>query len=240
MRGFEMIKKGFTLQELLITMAIVGIVAAIAAPSLVGMIPDKKKALYMKVYNVLTNQVNEMLDDSSLYWTTYNANGDVNTSGFRTTERPLDQDKYGAEVSQNTKFARILASRLNTVEDIACVANTAQCKFITPDGIVWFYNTVDNSQNFQLVIDINGDEEPNEFFSANQENPDRFGFLISSDGDIDIVDALGKVYLQDPTNMHTTKETIDDAKAIHSDLKTADKTFMSQMKSTISNIISKT
>ena len=232
-------KKGFTLQELLISMAIIGIVAAIAAPGIVGMIPDRKKSMYMKAYNVLANQVNEMLEDSSLYWTTYNADGSINTAGFRTTQRPVDEDEFGAEVTGNTKFARILASRLNTVDDIACVAATAQCKFTTPDGIDWYYNTIDNSQNFQLVIDINGDEEPNEFFSDDQDNPDRFGFLISSDGDITIQDALGQVYLKDPTNMHETRQNINEANDVYSDMSDTDRTFMTQMQTTIKNINNK-
>ena len=41
-----MLKKGFTLQELLISMAIIGIVAAVAAPGLIGLMPDKKKSMY--------------------------------------------------------------------------------------------------------------------------------------------------------------------------------------------------
>ena len=54
-----MIKKGFTLQELLITLAIIGVVAAIVGPGIVGLMPSKSKAMYLKAYNILTNQTNK-------------------------------------------------------------------------------------------------------------------------------------------------------------------------------------
>ena len=77
-----MFKKGFTLQELLITLGIIGIVAAIVAPGIVGMMPDQKKAMYMKAYNTLTTLTNDILDDPSLYWTTYDNDGEPNCSGL--------------------------------------------------------------------------------------------------------------------------------------------------------------
>ena len=61
-----MLKKGFTLQELLISLTVIGVVSAVALPSLMSIQPDKSKTIYMKVYNTLTTQTGEIMDDSRL------------------------------------------------------------------------------------------------------------------------------------------------------------------------------
>ena len=83
-----MFKKGFTLQELLITLGIIGIVAAITGPAIVGLAPDKSKTMYMKAYNTLLNVTSEIMDDPSLYFPTYSAAGELICSGLYCAEHP--------------------------------------------------------------------------------------------------------------------------------------------------------
>ena len=84
-----MLKKGFTLQELLISLAIIGVVSAVALPSLMSIQPDKSKTMYIKAYNTLTTLTDEILNDPSLYYTIYNSNGIASCSGINCTEPPL-------------------------------------------------------------------------------------------------------------------------------------------------------
>ena len=49
-------KKGFTLAELLITMGIIGVIAAILAPAIGNLMPDSNKGKVLKVYNALTKE----------------------------------------------------------------------------------------------------------------------------------------------------------------------------------------
>ena len=48
-------KTGFTLTETLITLSIIGIAAALIAPSLRKLIPDREKVEFMETYKLVTN-----------------------------------------------------------------------------------------------------------------------------------------------------------------------------------------
>ena len=64
-------KFGFTLSELLITVGIVGVVAALTAPAVSNIMPDKNKMMFMKNYKELTTITEKLLQDPELYYTTY-------------------------------------------------------------------------------------------------------------------------------------------------------------------------
>jgi len=87
-----MLKKGFTLQELLITLAIIGIVAAVTAPSIKNLIPNENKVKYMKAYSTLTSLTNEIVGDSSYYWTEYSSSVQI-CKGLGCTNN-INQDDF--------------------------------------------------------------------------------------------------------------------------------------------------
>ena len=60
-------KTGFTLSELLITLAVIGVVSALALPAVSGIIPDKNKAKILKYNAELNNIVSSILTDDSVY-----------------------------------------------------------------------------------------------------------------------------------------------------------------------------
>ncbi|GEM_PF-1973030 len=59
-------KKGFTLAETLITMAIIGIIMALSIPAVIQSTNDTKP-LFKKAYNTVEQVVAELLNDVSLY-----------------------------------------------------------------------------------------------------------------------------------------------------------------------------
>ena len=213
-----MLKKGFTLSELLITLAIVGIVAAIAAPGIVGMMPDKKKMIYMKAYNTLTTLTNDILDDPSLYWTTYDNNGEPNCAGLRCAERPLDNDYGIADAAE--KYPRLLASKMNLVSEWEGQGRIGECT--SADGIRWQFLTEETNNNDipggkEFIVNITIDVNPGNDNDANAENnctydpetcttPERFIFRVDNDGGITAVDRLGQAFLRNPTDMHSVSE----------------------------------
>ena len=55
MRKYKMKKNGFTLQEALITVGIIGIVAAITIPALTKIMPNRYQTRYLKAYSAISN-----------------------------------------------------------------------------------------------------------------------------------------------------------------------------------------
>ena len=60
-------KRAFTLAEVLLALAIVGVVSAITIPLIGRIKPDKEKMLYHKAYNSLAANVEKISKDLSLY-----------------------------------------------------------------------------------------------------------------------------------------------------------------------------
>ena len=219
-----MFKKGFTLQELLISMAIVGIVAAIAAPGIVGMIPDKKKTMYMKAYNTLTTLTNDILDDPSLYWTTYDNDGEPECHGLNCWEEvAVDGGGTYAECnvnwrcSQAHKFSAIFATKVNFNE--RRFIDDEHIFVRTTDGVTWDFmgSTIadpnNNGGRRLLRMDVTIDVNPDNDNAANKctysdgcTDPDLFTFRIDNDGGIIAVDPLGQAFLRNPTDMHSVSE----------------------------------
>ena len=165
-----MFKKGFTLQELLITLAIIGVVAAITAPTIQKLVPNEQKLKYMKAYNAVTSITNDIVSDSSLYWDEYNNEDKATCNGLgclNITQESYNRLKnnpevqamlnrlnitfnnwYGANGEMCTaKFAILFASKLNLTSNPACnispgfSGDVASCTFTTTDGYKWTINT---------------------------------------------------------------------------------------------------
>ena len=61
-------KKGFTLAEVLISVGIVGVCAAILSPAIVNIMPDKNKTRVLQYYSEISNATVELLNDDSIYY----------------------------------------------------------------------------------------------------------------------------------------------------------------------------
>ena len=218
-----MLKKGFTLQELLITMGIVGIVSAMVIPAVVNMMPDKNKTMYVKAYNALTSETADILSDESLYWNTYDNNGDFANIGLFSSGQPqVVPYSNDAHCQGTTKFPAILSHRLNIKGDPTYEgANTT---FMTNDGINWIFNTTEvaGSSSYRIDVTINLNPSDNNanhncVYSAACTKPNQFRFEIDNDGGVRAADALGIAYLQTSTDMHSSSEDKQLASAIVDD-----------------------
>lgn len=207
-------KKGFTLQELLITVAIIGIVAAICAPALVGMMPDETKSKYLKVYTTLSTLTAEILDDPSLYWTTYSNYGDPECSGLYCDDAPKIAPYDGDnDFSSLTKFPMILSKKLNLAGEVDKTGHSVD--FYTQDGVLWSFESQIGSDLdvpgykvmlTHLIINLEPDKNNSCSYSSDCINPNEFKFEIENDGGIKAADALGMVFLQNAVDLNSTKE----------------------------------
>lgn len=60
-------KKAFSLSELMVALSIMAVLSAILIPSLTKSLPNQDKYLFKTAYGLLSNTVNELINDDSLY-----------------------------------------------------------------------------------------------------------------------------------------------------------------------------
>ena len=232
-----MIKKGFTLQELLITMGIVGIISAIALPAVMGLRPDKNKSLFIKTYNTIATLTSEILNDTSLYNETYDANGNPNCVGMGCTARPADPQYNSENYEGAHKFAYLLADKLDVDGDVRepMSGNTPNViQFNTTDGVTWQVVTVCNNNddgqrqcfcpNIQIDVNPNSNDCHN-IYSANCTNPTKFNLTIDANGKFQAADAMSIAYLQNPTEMQAKGDDKDLAAQLLAAGSTTDKMY---------------
>ena len=105
-----MLRKGFTLLEILLTLAIIGALAAVLLKVITNAMPDAGKAKFLKAYSTTRLIVSEMINDSSLYPDTDETSS---TYGFANTTQPFYGFYNDPEFSGDQKFAKIFADRLS-------------------------------------------------------------------------------------------------------------------------------
>ena len=100
--------KAFTLGEVLVTLLIVGVIAAMLIPTLKNIQPDRQKLMFKKAYTTVERIVTELVNDDYLYSETDDAVGLDNTN---------DVEVNGAHYSGSTKFCKLFAMKVNVVDD---------------------------------------------------------------------------------------------------------------------------
>lgn len=250
-----MLKKGFTLQELLISLAIIGVVSAVALPSLMSIQPDKSKTLYIKTYNTLATQTSEILSDPSLYWDDgYNSAGEAESVGLYSDAQPLIAPyNNDNNCRSGNKFPAILSHILHLsgtpTYTNASNGGTNTADFRTADGIDWHFETKEVSMNipgglgYQTDLTINikpTDRSKNNpcLYSTTCLKPNEFKFRIDNDGGIRPADALGMAYLQNPTDTRSGATDRSLAARIVEEAKSA--TDIDKMSAALTKIVGKT
>ena len=147
-------KKAFTLAEILVTLTIIGIVAALIVPAISNLRPDKNKTAYLQVYDTISQTVKSLAANSRLYPVCNNPNveDNVNCSQYPllNTSRPLDNQYNNAIYQGDRKLCSLMALSLGVAEDDINCSNTAYAfnaadytegfaneSFVTKNGMRW-------------------------------------------------------------------------------------------------------
>lgn len=114
-------KKGFTLAETLISLSIIGVIAALTIPMLIPLMPDKSRTMYKKAVYSVQNSISMALNDSSSIAAS-------SSTGWATTG------------VTSTTLCTDIAKGLNTMGTVSCTAagSDAAPNFITVDGAAWW------------------------------------------------------------------------------------------------------
>ena len=188
-------KSAFTLSEILVTLAIIGIVGAILAPVFGKIMPDKDKMIVLKTAKILTDINYELLNNNVYYWT---PRGSA-CVGFNCTQRPLDPVIAAGIGAPEEKYPILLASKLHIKE-------TLQDGFITQDNMEWRFIDGDFNLNDSVVlqIDTNLDNGTSTVFGGT-DKVDTFRFRIDIRGNVFGEDNLTQVYLANPHKFNDRK-----------------------------------
>lgn len=185
--------KGFTLTELMVALAVIGILVAIVTPTIMKTRPNKNKMMIKKAYYTTENIVGSLINDPTLYADMTSActhpegmvPGDYCAYGF---DYDAAAETGAVSYSGDTKFQGLFASKLNISNADADFTN-----FSTTDGMSWDFTNIKTgwvkgaapAANIrELVIDVNGAAPPNclEAACEDADDFDRFRVRIRSDG----------------------------------------------------------
>lgn len=182
-------KKGFTLSEVIVAIGVIGVIAAITAPMLGSIIPDKDKVLVLKAYKTLNDLNKELLDNHAYYWIP----SDSDCVGFSCQQEPLAPDLKNKGFSGAGKYPLLLAHHMSL--DGAASATS----FKTIDGITWTFSGDFSSTTSLMTVKIDLKDDANSVeYSPGVKNPDTFSFEIDTRGFVYGKDALTKAYLANP------------------------------------------
>lgn len=177
------IKFGYTLAETLVTLLIIGIIAAATLPTLQKTTGNKFETMRIKCAYILEQTITQMLDDDTLYpqSNTEVSKGLASTSSVKVA---------GVTYQGNSKFCEIFASKMKKSPHSAVdCSNSNKKAFTSADGVDW-YLPISNFNNKVLIhFDVNGKEEdPNCASHGNEDScpkPDLFSYYLTP---------LGKLY----------------------------------------------
>lgn len=158
--------KGFTLAEVLITLGIIGVVAAMTMPTLIANYQKKQTIVQLKkAYSVLNQAYqNSILD-----------NGDVETWDW---ENISNADNFGQRYilpylkgATKIKYSKIQWKSLDGTYDYSGSGENKSPSYVLPDGMSFRFvglNFVNNPVNrakthLKINIDINGNKLPNQY-----------------------------------------------------------------------------
>ena len=188
--------KGFTLTELMVAIAVLGILAAIVLPALLRNNPNQSKMMMKKAFYTTSNVVSEMVNNTRMY-PLGTCNGE-DCKGIDNEENvTIDGKTYGG----HSKFGELLPTMLNVDGSVSdCTSTFDSCKtFRSQDGMTWqvLYDdgTTDNVtigsrdvvtgegeeqtitteeekvhvNNF-ILVDVNGSKAPNCYQGSTEDN----------------------------------------------------------------------
>ena len=213
-------KRGFTLAELLIVLGITGVIAAVVLPLAAGLLPDKNKMMYLKVYDELGRNISHIASDSSLFPVCINTGSEnigCQDHPLLNTVRPSSKKFDSSNYEGNKKLCNLLAFNMNA-ESTKCSDSSysfdsssfnsdfnTNKSFTTQNGMEWWIVPQVNTKgggNAEYQTDIyvdvdSSDKSPNCIYDSEScKNPDRFKFLLAADGTVIPADPMGLMYIE--------------------------------------------
>lgn len=214
-------KFGFTLIEIIIALCIVGVVAAITAPMLNNLIPDKDKIAALKLRKVIAT-VNEDILSNTALTAISDRSGLASLNGI--TKYDTGRTINGILIDANAKsfpYPVIFSRSVNTIGDETLSGfGNGHVLFNTMDGYHWCISRLaaPNANEFIITVDLMNEKKGRcTYNSTNCKKPGRFSYHINNRGLIYGNDPLTSSYLANAGKLNDKK---NDYKKAAKDTKT--------------------
>lgn len=194
--------KGFTMTELMVALAVIGIIVAVVTPAIMKTRPNKNKMMIKKTFYTTEQIVSTLINDARLYPdmrelcyvedNSFTEDSDNYCAwGFDyKNDVTFEGETYGGD----TKFRDLFVSRLNINNAKTDEANSI---YYTTDGVRWsFIGTLDawepagsdiNQHKGTILVDVNGEDEPNCTQAiCNSDDFDMYRINIYANGKLEI------------------------------------------------------
>ena len=208
-------RNGFTLAELLIVLGITGVIAAVILPAINGLMPDKTKINYLKVYDELGKNIKALTADSTIFPIMLQyGDDDIDVSNIpllnntKPLKSPYNDDKY----SGDKKLCNLIAFSVGVNDSCKETSYPETPSFTTSNGMQWWIrqtkreiNTTESKASYQtdIYVDVDSSKKSSDcmYGEENCKNPDRFKFLLAADGTLVPADPVGLHYINSRKNL---------------------------------------
>lgn len=154
-----MIKKGFTLAEVLVTLQIIGVVAALTIPEVIGHYKKVEASVRLKKFYSTMEQAirfGEIEHGESLHWfkstTQYDSDGNIDYEA----QGRVSKEFFMKYLAPNIKYTSIVDGK-NTIDDNGNKGGTPTIVKLA-DSSSFSFN---NGTCMDIQFDINGEKNPN-------------------------------------------------------------------------------
>lgn len=202
----SMKKPAFTLTELIIAIAIIGVAAALALPSMINIMPDGKKMKVIKYYNIINNTVEEILANPDLYhpYWVYDTNNELCLKA-KVGDEKCCVGLECVDLANKGVVRKILSDKLALDEEDLSIKESKDVYYNIRISIKEKNGDVNCSSS-----DINGDK------CIDFKDVNTFKFVITKEGDVRPAenDYLLQAYLLNPHNTKDRKKDFEVAKKL--------------------------
>ena len=177
--------KAFTLSELMVALAVLGILCAIVLPGVINNNPNQNKMMMKKAYNVFLDVTNDLINDTENYPVIYGLCPDTREGGYLGFDCTETDSKFPYLFLKQFQSKSTLPLDEDTMKSDAnytrtgqanCSGAGASCYFFkSEDGISWSFEKSkltkgSYTDTILIGVDVNGDKKPNCYQGSTTEN----------------------------------------------------------------------
>jgi prepilin-type N-terminal cleavage/methylation domain-containing protein len=212
-RNINMKIKAFTLTELLIALAVIGVLIAILLPVIFNIMPDQNALMAKRAYYAVQTVTGQLINDEACYPNKTQALAADARDGFDDGYGYADCIMWGGKFNENyidnedanSKFLTLFVNKLdlknNKTDNSVNLDGDSTYEFQTKDSMVWTAQNMNlehsnTNPSIEFMIDVNGPDKPNCKSPTDTDGTncdkkkdfDRFTTKIYADGKIDILE----------------------------------------------------